>query len=306
MKEQIQPKRIKRLAFGLAAAVSSVSLIGCVNDKSKGEDWTESTSLGGIIHDQRNWEDRPVDTLPGQTFPEGKTNGGSISISGVPEQVSSSILDIAKGDFKNETGLNTESFIAEPGKLLVGPNYLFNHPDATFAEIEAKVNGSHGHIEYFSPVNQQVFETEGESFFDLPEGGYVFASAGQMDAEFNGIKVVLPAQERHNYFLIVRGIHADGKQDSDLNETMRFTNYVAGHIEVERYPAGDAGFTGGFISEEQFEQKAEASRTGETNCGAEGCSRLTAVFVDANTGAWDIITRTDGSAWTQVATNIAA
>lgn len=291
---KIEQANITRRGFlaGVAILAAGPVLAACGNDKSNAS---------------------AIDTTPkgtgleGSKLPGTETNvDGKISITGTPEKVPSSNLDIAKGEFSNKTGLNTESFIAEPGKLLVGPNYLFNHPDATFEEIEEKVNGSHGHIEYFSPVNQQVFETEGESFFDLPEGGYVFASAGQMDAEFNGIKVVLPAQERHNYFLIVRGIHADGKQDSDLNETMRFTNYVAGHIEVERYPAGDAGFTGGFISEEQFEQKAEASRTGETNCGAEGCSRLTAVFVDANTGAWDIITRTDGSAWTQVATNIAA
>lgn len=291
---KIEQRNITRRGFlvGLVGLAAGGSLIGCGDDKPSTADNSASKGI-------------PVESvLPGNTSLERSTEIKRISITGVPEQVSSSNLDIAKGEFLNQTGLNTESFIAEPGSLLVGPNYLYNHPDATFAEIEAKVNGSHGHIEYFSPVNQQVFETEGESFFDLPEGGYMFASAGQMDVTFKGIEVKLPAQEAHNYFLIVRGIHADGKQDSDLNETARFTNYVAGHIEVERYPAGDAGFTGGFISEEQFNQKAEASRTGETNCGAEGCSRLTAVFVDANTGAYTIMTRTDGSAWAQLETNI--
>lgn len=298
MKEQTQPKQtITRRNF-LVGAAAGLALIGCGSVTRNPSSTLDTTATTGLPESTL-----PVDSLPGT---EVEPAGTEFSITGVPEQVSSSNLDIAKGDFLNLTGLGSESFIAEPGSLLVGPNYLFNHPDATFAEIEAKVNGSHGHIEYFSPVNQQVFETEGASFFDLPEGGYIFASAGQMDVTFKGIEVKLPAQEAHNYFLIVRGIHADGQQDSDLNETAQFTNYVPGHIEVERYPAGDAGFEGGFISEEQFYQKAEASRTGETNCGAEGCSRLTAVFVDANTGAYTVMTRTDGNAWAQLATNIVA
>lgn len=238
--------------------------------------------------------------------PEVKTYGSELSITGVPEQVSSSNLDIAKGVFSNETGLGTESFIAEPGTLLVGPDYLFDEEGITLGEIDQKLNEAEGHVEYFSPVNQEVFENLAPSFSNLPEGGYMFASGAQMNVEFNGITVNLPAQEGHNYFLIVRGLHADGKQDSDLNNTAEFNNYVPGHIEVERYPAGNAGHTGGFISEGQFYQKVEASHAGQTNCGAEGCSQLTSVFVDANTGAYTMLQETNGSAWEQLATNIVA
>jgi len=230
----------------------------------------------------------------------------AISIKGVPEQVSSSSLDIAKGPFTNVTGLGTESFIAEPGTLLVGPDYRFDEAGITLGEIDNSVKASKGHVEYFSPVNQQVFETDGPSYSNLPEGGYMFASAGQMNVAVNGIDIELPAREGHNYFLVVRGLHADGLQDSDLNNTAKFTDYVPGHIEVERYPAGNPGHTGGFISEGQFGQKADASHSGDTNCGAEGCSELTAVFVDANTGAYTIIDRKNGSPWQQVATNIVA
>ncbi len=297
MKEQLQPKRIKRLAFGLAAAVSSVSLVGCDSDKP-----STSTVLPGGTNTEL-----PVNSLPGQTSPEGEANGAAISISGVPEQVSSSNLDIAKGTFANTIGLGTESFLAEPGSLLVGPDYQFDNPDMTLKDIDNMVNDSHGHIEYINPVNQQVFETEGTSFFDLPEGGYVGVSAGEMTLRVKDFELNLPGREGHNYLVFIRGTHADGIQDSDLNSTIEFSNYVAGHIMVERYPAGDAGFTGGFVSEGQFKQMAKTSYTGQTNCGAEGCSELTSVFLDVNTGAFSFIASMDGGAtWTQLATNIVA
>ncbi len=35
--------------------------------------------------------------------------------------------------------------------------------------------------------------------------------------------------------------------------------------------------------------KAGTSHSGGTNCGAEGCSGLTAIFYDANTGAVSIV-----------------
>ena len=57
------------------------------------------------------------------------------------------------------------------------------------------------------------------------------------------------------------------------------------------YEAGEETNTA-FISEEQFLEMAQTSARNGTNCGAGGCSRLTAVFFDVNTGAYAQMRRT--------------
>lgn len=220
-----------------------------------------------------------------------------VSISGVPEKIDpSNIVDVAKGSFKNTIGLGTEAFIAEPGGLLVGPDFGSKSAKNPFGENPAgwdAMYDSGGNIKPFSPVSQEVLRYGGPAFQNLPEGGFVFASAGQMTAKVGKATFEFKAELGKNYFFIVRGRYADGKQDSDLNETIEFTNYKPGHALVDMYESRDKTNTA-FISEGQFLQMARTSHSGGTNCGAEGCSKLTVVFFDVNTKAVTIIKQSQG------------
>lgn len=213
--------------------------------------------------------------------------GASCRTWGIPETIDSGhkVL-VAEDPFVNTIGLKTESWLGEPGVLLVGPDF---EPE-TFYQAE-------GHTEYISPVNQQVFENE-TAAFNAPEGGFMLATAAKMTVEVGGMGVELQAREGHNWMFIVRGLFADGKQDSDRNTTAHFSEYVPGHIQAMRYPQG------AFISEKQFGQIAELSHTAGTNCGAEGCSELSVALLDLNTQALTIVHQEQlGADWKSVFTN---
>lgn len=216
-----------------------------------------------------------------------KIEGASCRTWGIPETIDPGhqVL-VAKDPFTNTLSLRTESWLAEPGVLLVGPDF---EPE-TFYQAE-------GHIEYISPVNQQVFENE-TAAFNVPEGGFMLATAAQMTVELGDMGVELQGREGHNWMFIVRGLFADGKQDSDRNTTARFSEYVPGHIQAMRYPQG------AFISEGQFRQIAELSHLGGTNCGAEGCSKLSVALLDLNTQAFSVVHQEQvGADWESVFTN---
>lgn len=208
-------------------------------------------------------------------------------LAGIPETIRSGhqVL-IAENDFANTIGLGTESWLAEPGVILVGPDF-----------DNKIIQESGGHIEYLNPTNQQVFEGP-EAYFNIPEGGFMIASGASMTIALPENKsITLEGQEGHNWFAIVRGLFADSKQDSDRNITAHFTDYVPGHTLSMRYPKG------AFISEEHFEQIADKAHQGNTNCGAEGCSRVSVFFLDLNTEACTIITREQGKRWQQLFSN---
>jgi hypothetical protein len=104
-----------------------------------------------------------------------------------------------------------------------------------------------------------------------------------MRVEVAEFEIQLDGHEGHNWFLVIRGLFPDGKQDSDRNTTATFTAYVPGHAQTMMMPPG------AFISEGQLEQTAELSHTAGTNCGKEGCSELSVFMLDLNTGAWNVI-----------------
>jgi hypothetical protein len=219
----------------------------------------------------------PTKPIATETPKSWEITGDLFAASGIPQSVDVRNVDVAKGVFKNTIGKGTEAWLAEPGKLLVGPDFP-----------QDIINQAGGAIERISPVNQQVFFQEGPSYFNLPEGGFNLGTTAGVKITVGDAIIKLNPQEGHNWMFVLRGLYADGKQDSDRNIRVKFEDYVAGHIQVMRYPGKP---NGGFISEKQFEQIAETSHQEETNCGAEGCSRLSVFFYDANTGATAIITQ---------------
>lgn len=237
------------------------------------------------------------------------TQKGDIRVYGVPDRPNNTV-DTAKGPFRNTLGMGTEGFLAEPGGLLVGPDFesrFNNNPWGNNPRGWAAMWESKGHIKPFSAVSQEVLRADAVHDQNLPEGGFTTASLGQgvvdvVDGAGNVIaRFDLPhLGADHNYKLLVRGRYPEAqlRQNTQRNLNLRFypqsmvaNGFVPGHTEVEMYEAGDDTNTG-FISEGQFLQQAQTSAKGATNCGAGGCSRTTAVLFDVNTGAFVMVRRT--------------
>ena len=175
------------------------------------------------------------------------------------------------GMFINTIGLGTESWIAEPGSALVGPEFP-----------QSEIDPSGGALERISPINQELIDEPGENFH-LNEGRIDVCSFGSATIEFNGVSGEFEYSEGHSWIIIIRGLFADGKQDSDRNHTIHFQEVVGSHAQCMSYPGG------GFMSEGNFKQITSLSHTNAGSCGFEGCSKLTVVFVDLNTGALTVV-----------------
>lgn len=213
-----------------------------------------------------------------------------IKLFGIPDTVNPNTVDIAKGSFKNATGVAPHVY-AEPGALHVGPDFGYTgtkNPFGVNSKGWEKMYEAGGAIQPFSPVTQEVIRWPGEANQNVPEGGFVFFTGGQMKVKIGNVVVDMPYKPAHNYFFVARGIYADGKQDSDLNRTAIITDYKPGHLQVRMYPSALKSNLA-FISEEQFLQEVVTSHITGTNCGAEGASNLTVVAVDINTGATQIL-----------------
>ena len=221
---------------------------------------------------------------------------GEIILTNIPEEVDGNIVDTAKGEFENKTDIAPHIF-ADSGGVLVGPDFGYkgsenpwgNNPGGWETMYE-----SGGSIQVISPVSQEVIRWPGEAYQNLPEGGFVFFSGGQMTVELGETIIEMPDKgPGHNYFFVARGLYADGQQDIDRNIQAKITDYIPGHIEITGYQSRNKTNLA-FISEEQFLQKVVTSHSSGTNCGAEGCSTLTLVALDTNTGALEIYCHRQG------------
>ena len=200
------------------------------------------------------------------------------SVSGAPGSVDPANVLRAQGEdefgneFVNTIDLGSEMMLAEPGSILVGPDF----------EDAEMVNDS-PHMDWISPITQFSLTDPDEENANAAEGAFLWFTGAMVDARVRDVHIVLEGKEGHNWFLLVRGLFPDGEQDSDRNSTVTFTEYVAGHAQVMLYPPG------AYISEENFEQVVELSHTAGRNCGKEGCSELSVMMLDLNTGAWVVI-----------------
>lgn len=256
----------------VAGLVGAAALGGFAYSESTGPAFADGTSPS------------PITEVIGQN--------GEIRLSGFPESVDRSVVDVAKGEFKSTVGA-FKAFAAEPGGLLVGPDFGSKSDKNPYGENPKgwdAMYGSEGHIKAMSPVNMEVLHYEGPFAQNLPEGGFAIFTFGQGALEFgndNQYRMELPHQEGNTYFVVVRGYYGDNKQNTDRNDTVRVTDYVPGHALAMMYEAGDDTNTA-FVSEGQVEQMLETIHSSGTNTGDGGSSRATIVYADANTGAYDI------------------
>lgn len=244
-----------------------------------------------------NADDPGATPSPTTELLDGERSGGP-RLSGFPENVDRSVVDVAKGDFKSTIGA-FRAFAAEPGGLLVGPDFgsksdqnpYGDNPQGWDAMYE-----SEGHINAISPVNMEVLHYEGPFAQNLPEGGFAIFSMGQGVLEFgndNQYRMELPHQDGNTYLVVIRGFYGDNAQNTDRNNTVSVTEYVPGHALAAMLEAGDETNTA-FWSEGQAEQWLETIHSGGTNTGDGGSSKATIVYADVNTGAYDIATQREG------------
>ncbi len=235
--------------------------------------------------------DYEIPTIGTTTDATGTTTS-TFSVTGAPERVDAANVLRAQGKdaygnvFANATGLGLEMMFAEPGSMLVGPDFDPN-----------KVKSSGGQIEWISPITQQMLGTQ---TFDTntAEGAFTWASGSRMTVKVDDYTIKVDGNGCENWFVVIRGLFADGKQDSDRNSTTHFSGYVPGHTQVMWYPQG------AFISEGNFFQVSELSHTGGRNCGAEGASKLSVLTLDLNTGAYAVATQANlGQPWKAVESN---
>lgn len=192
---------------------------------------------------------------------------------GIPAHVDPASVDKADHKpFSHTIGLGLEQTFGEPGKLLVGPEVP-----------QSEIDRGNGAIERFNPTNQIVLSADAPTGVNVPEGGFTLFSLGVGAFQVGDYYFELWGEPGNNYLLAIRGHYADGKQDSDLNSTAMVTSFVPGHAIAMIYPGQP---NGGFISEGQLLQMVKTAHTGGTNCGAEGCSSVTVVTLDLNTGAF--------------------
>jgi hypothetical protein len=202
-----------------------------------------------------------------------------ISVAGIKSSVDVAVVDVAKGVFGNTLKHGTEGFFAEPGKLMVGPEFS-----------QATIDASGGAIDRYNPLNQEKFTSGEPEHWDLPEGGFSLVSFGGGTITYGDKVMEFEHQEGRNYLVILRGPNADGKQDKDLNGTFTISDYVAGHAIATNYDGNPAG---GFISEGQLKQEIQTSHSGGQNCGAEGCSTVVVAMLDVNTDAMAVVKHVD-------------
>lgn len=221
--------------------------------------------------------------------------GDFYTIGGIESHVDNSSLDIARGTFKNTIGLGTQEFLAEPGKMLVGPDYP--------ADLVAKSGGA---VEYLSGLNQKSFETSEPSAVRMTVGGFNLITLGYGDLQIvhndpdlqRNIFMHLVGHENHGYIILVRGLYEHPK--FDRNGTIWATNFEPGHNQFQIL----GGPNGGFFSEGHFQQVTGTMHTGGGNCGmTTGCINRTAIFVDANTTAITILGSDNGGPWHLLWTN---
>lgn len=210
-----------------------------------------------------------------------------IALSGIPDRVDRTRVDVAKGPFKNETGVLPHIF-AKPGGLLVGPDFgnpegspWGGNPGGWKTMYESK-----GSIHPFSSVTQEVLRWAPPAFQNCPEGGFALFAGAQMDLEVRGAAIGLPNKGReHIYIIAVRGIYTDGQKDTpERNTTIRLTDYIPGHTMALMYQSRLESNLA-FIDEEQMLQFVATAHTSGTNGGAEGQTVVTVLGYDVNTQA---------------------
>lgn len=216
---------------------------------------------------------------------------GGVKTVGVPDPATN--IELAAGNFKNTLGLGTRAFLAEPGGLLVGPDFgsgSQNNPWGANPGMWDAMYKSNGHTRPFSPDTQHSFANEPNASYLASVGGWAIFSVPNLTFEVLNMRVEVPAEVGLNNLVFIRGLYYAGpSQDQTRNAMVRLLDFVPGATLGMRHPGGYSRENTAFWSEGQFKQFVATSHLGESNCGS-GCSKVRATYLDLNTralGVWE-------------------
>lgn len=236
-------------------------------------------------------------------------------ITGVPSEVKSTdprlrranedpAAQTLKGDVVHEniTGLGTEYFMAHPGTRSltvcgVGADGKFSAEQ--FATDWKQINDRVATL--IGPDTQHSFTTGQPESFGAIEGGFLMIPAAYMEVDITtkigNVNLKLGGEENHSYMVIVKAKERDDSTPVDNNTQVTLKNYNPGFTTATRKGIGQ------FIDEKDVLDNVAAAQ-GQT-CGADGCQKVTVVYIDANTGAYTVIQKAKPAAtWKQYKTNI--
>lgn len=249
---------------------------------------------------------------------------GKFSINGAPAKVEPKDLpklanerqngrEIAKGDVehKNTIGLMTDSGSA------LGTDFFTAHPGnyKTFDWKSPDIEG--GSALVYSGENQKRFTDGKEHGWPLPEWAFsTFYGAG-MKLEIPGIEgksvtLQLNPEKGHAYYVLVTGPRGPRVKDDDQNRTAVVSGYNRAWVQADYFSSGQffdqqADLKGpdypGHLEQQMLAVHGEWN--GDNNCGADGCTRVTVIMVDSDTGAYTAIRQTGANGkWQLAQTNI--
>ncbi len=215
------------------------------------------------------------------------------TITGLPQHLTN--VPTAEGTFVNTLGFGTGICLAEPGTLLVGPDF-----NSTI------IANSEGTIEYFNPLNQFPLTRVDDNGnpqteeFSLAEGRFQVFTGGHANFSVGeNIDVSLANGLGHGWVVIVCAPGSDSTMDIDPEKPLLVDGYEAGNAQVMSYP------TGLYVSEGAMVQTAENVHA-NGNCGAQGCTRVSIMVIDLKSGGWTVLRQTDNQPWFSAGTNFSA
>lgn len=234
-------------------------------------------------------------------------SGPSVTIKGVPASINRSDLNINSNNGPDADGVDHKNTLEGAEIAKVSGNWIAEPGVYTVADPK-DANPAAWPI---SPDTQFKPTTNAEYHFAVVEGGLDMTTSAAVKAKYkdtngNQVEIDLKAVPNNVYFLIIKNPNRDGSTPADGNlDVTRQTDTPSFTLDTALPP-------GQFMSEGYFMQNVNASYTAVNQagipgnaCGADGCKKVTAVLVDAKTGAYTIMTQEGkGTPWKLVETNI--
>ena len=209
------------------------------------------------------------------------------SITGAVDDVDLSNLLTVEDDatFSNEIGFGTEMMFAEPGMLLVGPEFP-----------QELIDASGGAIARVDPSNRFPMDNEDSTRLGCGEGRIVQISGNVMSLEVEDVRIELGGAPGINWHAFVRCRFSDGEQDTDAGGEIIATDYIPNRNLVSIYPVG------AFLSLDALGQMLDIA-TGEYSCGSEGCGWQYFFYYDTNTEAYVVARVSVETGWESLDSN---
>lgn len=219
--------------------------------------------------------DEPVLTVP------------EYSITGAVDDVDLSNLLTVEDDetFTNETRYGTEMIFAEPGMLLVGPEFP-----------QELIDASGGAIARVDPSNRFPMDNEDSTRLGCGEGRIVQISGNVMTLQIEDVRIELGGAPGINWHAFIRCRFSDGEQDTDAGGEIIATDYIPNRNLVSIYPVG------AFLSLDALGQMLDIA-TGEFSCGSEGCGWQYFFMYDTNTQAYAVARYSVDTGWESLDSN---